>query len=161
MGGFGITFSYGAWRLAAQFTYRIGVDIVNLARLDAEAMSTNNNQSQAVNYRWRKEGDVTTIPRAMYGAETNFNTLISDRFVEDGSYLRMSYVQLSYALNKKQLKAIGLNKISFHLSANNPLILTKYTGVDPDISAGGYSPAQDYGQTPRARSFTFSLGIEF
>ena len=161
MGGFGLNLSYGAWRLSAQFTYRIGVDIVNIARLDAEAMSTNNNQSQAVNYRWRKEGDITTIPRAMYGADTNYNTLISDRFVEDGSYLRMSYVQLSYALNKKQLKAIGLNKISFHLSANNPLILTKYTGVDPDISAGGYSPAQDYGQTPRARSFTFSLGIEF
>lgn len=161
LGGFGFNFSYGAWRLSTQFTYRIGVDIINLARLDAEAMSTNNNQSQAVNYRWRKEGDVTTIPRAMYGANTNFNTLISDRFVEDGSYLRMSYVQLSYALSKKQLKAIGLNRINFHLSANNPLILTKYTGVDPDISARGYSPAIDNGQTPRARSYTFSLGIEF
>ncbi|MCF0192301.1 MAG: SusC/RagA family TonB-linked outer membrane protein [Prevotella sp.] len=161
MGGFGFSFAYGDWRLNAQFTYRIGVDIINLARLDAEAMSTNNNQSQAVNYRWRKEGDVTTIPRAMYGKDTNYNTLISDRFVEDGSYLRMSYIQLSYALNKKQLKALGLNRISFHLSANNPLILTKYTGVDPDISASGYSPAQDHGQTPRARSYTFSLGIEF
>lgn len=161
LGGFGFNFSYGAWRLSTQFTYRIGVDIINLARLDAEAMSTNNNQSQAVNYRWRKEGDVTTIPRAMYGADSNFNTLISDRFVEDGSYLRMSYVQLSYVLRKKQLKSLGLNRISFHLSANNPLILTKYTGVDPDISAHGYSPAIDYGQTPRARSYTFSLGIEF
>ncbi len=160
-GGFGFNMSYKAWRLATQFTYRIGVDIINIARLDAEAMSTNNNQSQAVNYRWRKEGDVTSIPRAMYGAKTNYNTLISDRFVEDGSYLRMSYVQLSYSLNSKQLKALGLNRISFHLSANNPLILTKYTGVDPDISASRYSPAQDYGQTPRARSYTLSLGIEF
>ncbi|MCF0202366.1 MAG: TonB-dependent receptor, partial [Bacteroidaceae bacterium] len=161
MGGFGFNFSYGAWRLSTQFTYRVGVDIVNMARLDAESMTTNNNQSQAVNYRWRKEGDVTSIPRAMYGANTNYNTLISDRFVEDGSYLRMSYVQLSYALNKKQLKAIGLNRISFHLSANNPFVWSKYTGVDPDISASGYSPAQDWAQTPRSRSFTFSLGIEF
>lgn len=160
-GGFGFTLNYGNWRLSSQFTYRVGVDILNIARLNAEAMSGNNNQSQAVNYRWRKEGDITTIPRAMYGADTNFNTLISDRFVEDGSYLRCGYIQLSYAFMKKQLKALGFNKISLYASANNPFILTKYTGVDPDISASRYSPAQDWGQTPRARSYTFGMTIDF
>ncbi len=160
-GGFGLSATYGDWRLSTQFNYRVGVDIINLARLDAEAMINNNNQSQAVNYRWRKEGDITTIPRAMYGADTNYNTLISDRFVEDGSYLRMSYIQLSYAFKKKQLKALGLNKVSLYFSANNPLVLTKYTGVDPDISANGYSPAQDYGQTPRPRSYTFGINVDF
>ncbi len=161
-GGFGFTFNYAALRFSAQFTYRIGVDILNLARLDAEAMTGNWNQSQAVNYRWRKEGDVTTIPRAMYGATSNYNTLISDRFVEDGSYLRCGYVQVSYALNKKQLKGIlGFNKMSFYLSANNPFVLTKYTGVDPDVSARGYSPAQDNGRLPRVRSYTFGMSIDF
>ena len=160
-GGFGFTVNYAAFRLSAQFAYRVGVDIINLARLDAEAMTGNNNQSQAVNYRWRKEGDVTTIPRAMYGVDTNYNTLVSDRFVEDGSYLRCSYVQLSYALKKKQLKWLGLNKISFYLSANNPFVLTKYTGVDPDISAGGYSPAIDNGRLPRVRSYTLGMTVNF
>lgn len=161
VGGFGFAFTYGDWRLSTQFSYRLGFKIINRARLSAEAMINNDNQSQAVNYRWRKEGDVTSIPRAMYGAETNYNTLISDRFVEDGDYLRMTYAQLSYTLKKKYLKWIGLNKVSFYVSANNPLIITKYTGVDPDISASGTSPAIDSGQTPRAKSYTFGMTVDF
>ncbi|MDO5446950.1 MAG: SusC/RagA family TonB-linked outer membrane protein, partial [Prevotellaceae bacterium] len=159
--GFGFTFTYKDWRFNTQFTYRVGNKILNMARLDAEAMIGNNNQSQAVNYRWRKEGDETSIPRAMYGATSNYNTLVSDRFVEDGSYLRMSYAQISYSFKKKQLKAIGLNQLSFYLSANNPFILTKYTGVDPDVSYGGYGAATDWGQTPRARSYTLGVNITF
>lgn len=161
MGGFGFAFTYGDWRLSTQFSYRVGVKIINRARLTAEAMINNDNQSQAVNYRWRKEGQVTSIPRAMYGKDTNYNTLISDRFVENGSYLRMTYAQLSYTLKKKYLTWIGLNKISFYVSANNPFIITKYTGVDPDISAGGTAPAIDNGQTPRAKSYTFGMTVDF
>jgi len=160
-GGFGFTINYGDWRLTTQFTYRTGNKIINLARLNAEAMTGTNNQSQAVNYRWRKEGDITTIPRAMYGPTSNFNTQVCDRFVEDGSYLRMSYTQISYTLREKYLKWIGLNKVSFYFSANNPFVLTKYSGVDPDISQGGYAPAQDHAQTPRSRSYTLGITVEF
>lgn len=160
-GGFGFSFSYGDWRLNTQFTYRVGNKILNMARLDAESMINNNNQSQAVNYRWRKEGDVTTIPRAMYGKTSNYNTLISDRFVEDGSYLRLNYAQVSYSIKKKYLKSIGLSRVSLYLSANNPLIFTKYTGVDPDISYGGFGAATDEGQTPRARSYTLGVTVDF
>lgn len=160
-GGFGFTFTYGDWRLSTQFTYRVGNKILNLARLDSEAMINNNNQSQAVNYRWRKEGDVTTIPRAMYGADSNYNTLVSDRFVEDGSYLRMSYAQISYTLKKKIVKSIGLQRLSLYASANNPFVITKYTGVDPDISSASYGPATDWSQTPRSRSFTFGMTVDF
>jgi len=159
-GGFGFTFNYGDWRLNTQFTYRVGNKILNKARLNAEAMTGNDNQSQAVNYRWRKEGDNTTIPRAMYG-NSNYNTLVSDRFVEDGTYLRMGYIQLSYTLRKKYLTWIGLNRINLYLSVNNPFVLTKYSGVDPDITAGGYDPAIDNAQTPRSRSYTFSASVEF
>ena len=160
-GGFGFTFTYGDWRLMTQFNYRVGNKIFNMARLRAEAMTSNDNQSQAVNYRWRKEGDDTSIPRAMYGNSSNYNSLVSDRFVEDGSYLRMGYIQLSYALRKQQLKWIGLNRVNFYLSANNPFVLTKYTGVDPDISAGGYDPAVDWSQTPRSRSYTLGITVDF
>jgi hypothetical protein len=124
-------------------------------------MIGNDNQSQAVNYRWRKEGDVTSIPRAMYGNNSNYNTLISDRFVEDGSYLRMGYAQISYAINRKYLKHLGLNRVSLYFSANNPFVLTKYSGVDPDISSGGYSPAIDNAQTPRSRSYTLGITVQF
>lgn len=160
-GGFGFSFNYGDWRLSTQFTYRFGNKILNRARLHAEAMIGNDNQSQAVNYRWRKEGDVTSIPRAMYGNNSNYNTLISDRFVEDGSYLRMGYAQLSYTIRKRYAQALGVNRISLYASANNPFILTKYSGVDPDISSGGYSPAIDSAQTPRSRSYTLGITVEF
>ncbi len=158
-GGFGFSFTYDRWRLNSQFVYRVGYDILNMARLDAEAMTGNNNQSQAVNYRWRKEGDVTSIPRAMHG-NTNYNTLVSDRFVEDGSYLRMSYLQLNYDLPKRYLTWSGLKRISLYASANNLFVLTKYTGVDPDISCGE-GPAVDNAQTPRSRSYTFGLTVDF
>jgi hypothetical protein len=124
-------------------------------------MISNNNQSQAVNYRWRQEGDITPIPRAMYGSESNYNTLVSDRFVEDGTYLRMSYAQLNYSINKKHLKWIGLSRLSFYASINNPFVLTKYSGVDPDINFGGESPATDGAQTPRSRSYTLGITVEF
>ena len=159
-GGFGFTLNYGDWRLNTQFNYRYGNKILNMARLTAEAMTSNDNQSQAVNYRWRKEGDQTNIPRAMYG-NSNYNTLVSDRFVEDGSYLRIGYIQLSYTLRKKYLNWIGLNRMNFYLSANNPFVFTKYTGVDPDISAGGYDPAIDWSQTPRSRSYTLGITVDF
>ena len=160
-GGFGFSFNYGQWRLSTQFTYRVGNKIINKARLNAEAMTGNDNQSQAVNYRWRQEGDVTPIPRAMYGSNSNYNTLISDRFVEDGSYLRMSYAQLNYSINKKNLTWIGLNRLSFYASVNNPFVLTKYSGVDPDIAFGGEDPAIDNMQTPRSRSYTLGITVDF
>ena len=160
-GGFGFSFTYGDWRVSTQFNYRFGNKIINKARLNAEAMTGNNNQSQAVNYRWRKEGDITSIPRAMYGDNSNYNTLISDRFVEDGSYLRMGYAQVNYNIRRKYARALGVNRISLYLSANNPFVLTKYSGVDPDISSGGYSPAIDNSQTPRSRSYTLGITVEF
>ena len=161
-GGFGFTLNYNRWKLNTQFNYRVGNKILNLARLDAEAMSTNNNQSKAVNWRWRKEGDVTSIPRAMYGSSTNYNTLVSDRFVEDGSFLRLNYIQLSYSFDPKAVKkALGINRLSFYASANNLFILTKYKGVDPEVSYGGYGAAVDGGQTPRAKSYTLGVTVDF
>ena len=161
-GGFGFNINYNRWKLNAQFNYRLGNKILNLARLDAEAMVNNDNQSQAVNYRWRKEGDVTSIPRAMYGSTSNYNTLISDRFVENGSFLRLNYLQLSYAFDQKWVqKAIGLRGLRFYMSANNLFVLTKYTGADPEVGYGSYGASVDSGQTPRAKSYTLGITVDF
>ena len=160
-GGFGFTLSYGKWRLNTQFNYRFGNKILNLARLDGQSMVSNNNQSQAVNYRWRKEGDITSVPRAMYGSSSNYNTLISDRFVEDGSFLRLNYTQLSYSIPENSVKRIGLHGLRFYLSANNLFCLTNYTGVDPEISYSSYGAALDQAQTPRAKSYTLGLTVDF
>lgn len=161
-GGFGFTLHYGRWSLATQFNYRIDYDIYNLARLDMESMNSNNNQSQAVNYRWRKEGDVTTIPRALSSRYTNnYNTLVSDRFIEDGTFLRLNYLQLSYSFDSKLIKKWHMNQLKLYASANNLFCLTKYTGVDPEVSYGGYGISTDSSKTPRSRQWTVGLNIEF
>lgn len=158
LGGFGFTFNYSRWRLSTQFVYRLGHKIMNMARLNAEAMIGNNNQSEAVNYRWRKEGDDTSIPRAMYGSNSNYNTLVSDRFVEDGSFLRMNYISLNYSLDRKSLKWIGLNGMTFYLNAQNVFTLTKYTGIEPNNSG---TPAIDNSQTPTPRQYTLGINVQF
>ena len=160
-GGFGFTLHYDRWALRANFNYRIDYDILNMARLDMEAMVSNNNQSQAVNYRWRKEGDVTSIPRAMFGNSSNYNTLISDRFVEDGSFLRLNYLQLNYSFDPKLLKNWHLKTLNFYASANNLFCLTKYSGVDPEIGYGGYGVTTDSSKTPRSKSYTVGVTIGF
>lgn len=158
-GGFGVKFQYKRLTLNTQFTYRYGVDVINTARMNVENMYTNNNQSIAVNWRWRKEGDVTMMPRALYN--TGYNWLGSDRYLEDASYLRMSYLQLSYSVDPSILKKYGLNQLALSGSANNLFILSKYTGLDPEIGADGWGRAFDNSKTPRSRSFTLSLTVGF
>lgn len=158
-GGFGFTFRYKRWSLKTDFTYRIDVDVVNSARMDLESMKNFNNQSYAVNWRWRKEGDITEIPRAVYGGA--YNTLGSDRYVEDASYMRLSYVQISYSFNPTLLKKIGLKQLNLYASIDNAYFWTKYTGLDPEVAVGGGGYAVDNSKTPRSRSYTLSLSLGF
>lgn len=158
-GGFGINFYYKRFQLKANFTYRYGVDVINSARMGLENMYTNNNQSIAVNWRWRKEGDITEIPRALYN--TGYNFLGSDRYVEDASYIRLSYLQISYSFEPSWLKKYGLTNLNVYASANNLFFLTKYTGLDPEVSVGGWGRASDSSRTPRSKSYTLSLSVGF
>ena len=162
-GGFGTKFNYGNWSLNLQFNFRAGVKCINEARMNLESMATNNNQSIAINWRWHNEGDISLIPRAATN-RTDFKTynyLGSDRFVEDCSFLRLNYAQLSYTFKPAQLKSIGLNSLRLNLTMNNLFCLTKYSGVDPEGPQAGIHPAKDNSQTPRSRSFTFGLNVSF
>ncbi len=165
-GGFGMTFRYGRWRLSSQFNYRVDIDVFNQARMNMENMNGTTNQSQAVNYRWRKEGDGgygQYIPRALSNTlYTNYNTLVSDRFIEDASFLRLNYLSLNYSFDSKLIKKWHLNTLNFYLNANNLFCLTKYSGVEPEIGVagrGGYST--DNSKTPRAKSYTLGINIGF
>ena len=158
-GGFGFKLNYGRWMLNNQFNFRYGNKIINAARMNVEKMYDNNNQSRAVNWRWRVEGDITTVPRAL--RQAGYNWLGSDRFVEDGSFIRLNYTQLSYSFDPKTLKKLGLTQLSLYLSANNLFCLTKYSGADPEVGYGSMGIVTDNAQTPRAKSFTAGLTIQF
>lgn len=158
-GGFGFKLSWGRLSWNNQFNFRFGNKIINAARMNAENMYTNNNQSRAVNWRWRVEGDITEVPRAL--RQAGYNWLGSDRFVEDGSFVRLNYTQLSYSFEPKFVKKIGLSMLNVYLSANNLLCLTKYSGADPEVGYGNLGIVTDNAKTPRAKSFTFGLTVQF
>ena len=160
-GGFGFTFRYKEWTLRTNFTYRWDVDVVNSARMAFENMSSFDNQSYAVNWRWRKEGDITEIPRAVYGGGSAYNYLGSDRYVEDASYVRFSYLQLSYSVKPELLKKIGLKSMNIYASVDNICFWTKYSGLEPEVANGGEGIAYDNTKTPRPRSYTLSLSLGF
>ena len=158
-GGFSLTLQYGNWKLVGRFNYRWGNKIINTARMGLESMYGTQNQCSSVTYRWRKDGDVTVIPRALYS--TGYNYQVSSRFVEDGSFLRLNNLQLSYSVPKKTLKKLGLNSLTAYVTANKLFCWTKYTGIDPEIGGSTYGPTCDGSSTPISKSVTGSLSFGF
>lgn len=166
-GGGGFTFFYDKMSLNIGLNFRVGSQVVNLARMEYESMRNNNNQSYATTWRWRKNGDITEIPRAINTDGTgahSYNSLPSDRYVEDGDYLRVQYIQFRYDMDPKKfdwLKKCGVRTLNLSASINNLFCWSKYTGVDPEVSPNGFNPAIDYAKVPRSKSFTCSINLGF
>jgi len=162
-GGFGLNMRYKRFTARSFFNFRYGNKIVNSARMHAENMYTDNNQSIAVNWRWRHEGDVTDMPRALY--QYGYNWLGSDRYVEDGSFVRFKYLQFNYDFPKSKLKPYYLDRLALFLTINNIFILTKYTGVDPEVGYGnlnvGRGISYDNSSTPRTKDFVLGVTVGF
>lgn len=160
---FGLTnnFSYKNLTLNVFLQGSYGNDIFNASRIETEGMYNENNQSTEVLRRWRNPGDITDIPRAVSSVE---NIKASSRWVEDGSYLRVKQVTLSYDLPIEQLKRYGLRKIQPYLTAENLFTWTKYKGFDPEVNQfSGNSVIQsvDWGTYPQVKTFIFGLNVEF
>lgn len=135
-----------------------GNDIYNVSRMETEGMYDGKNQSTKVLERWRVPGQVTDVPKA------KFRMLNSTYFLEDGSYLRVKDVSLSYDLPKSIISKWGVTRLQPYLSATNLLTLTKYSGHDPEVNQYGDSGAVqglDWGTYPMSRSFVVGLKVEF
>lgn len=158
-GGSNFTFRYGNFSVKTRFMYRFGNKVINYARMNLENMYGVTNQSATTNYRWRQDGDVTPIPRALY--QTGYNYQGSDRYVEDGSFVRFQNLQVSYSFPKKTIKKLGLNNLQLYFSMDNLYCWTKYSGVDPEVTISGWGLAADNSKTPRAKSFTANINIGF
>ncbi len=156
-GGFGPTFRYKNFSCNMFFNFRYGNKIINMARMNAENMYYDNNQSTAVNWRWRTDGDVTQMPRALhlYG----YNWLASDRYVEDGSFLRFKYLTFNYSFDRKLLRRFSIDRLNLYLTFNNLFVWTKYTGVDPEVGYGSIGLSTDNSSTPRTKDFTLGITV--
>ena len=160
---YGLTnnFSYQGFTLNLFLQGSYGNDIYNISRMETEGMYDAKNQSVAVLDRWERPGMVTYMPRAV---ATKENLLTSTRFVEDGSYLRLKTLTLSYNLASKWLKKMNITRLQPYFTTTNLLTLTKYKGFDPEVSQyGGSATVQgiDYGTYPQSKSYVIGFNVEF
>ena len=156
--GFTNNFAYKGFFLDALFTGTQGNDIFNASRIDLEGMRDSKNQSVAVLDRWQQPGDITSMPKA--GDPTaNF---VSDRWIEDGSYVRLKAVTIGYNFKSKFL---ALDSLKIYATGQNLVTWTNYSGFDPEVNAyssnNGTSHGIDYGTYPQVRTFVFGLKAGF
>lgn len=164
------TVSYKNFELNIFFQGIQGNDLFNASRIETEGMYDSKNQSTKVLDRWKTPGQVTDIPRSTGGSrgvpgyDNNYNTFVSSRFVEDGSYLRLKALTLSYKFGNSFLQKAGLGRLNFYLTAQNLFTITNYSGFDPEVSQNnpnGPGMGIDYGTYPQSRSFIFGVTADF
>lgn len=157
---FGMTnnFSFKGFNLSILLQGSYGNDIYNVSRMETEGMYDGKNQSTRVLNRWEIPGQITNIPKA------GFDIKNSSYFVEDGSYLRVKNISLSYNVKSALLKNLGISRLQPYLTLNNVVTFTKYKGIDPEVNQYGNSgtvQGVDYGTYPQSKSFLFGLNVEF
>jgi TonB-linked SusC/RagA family outer membrane protein len=144
------------WTLNAVITFSYGNDVYNALRANLEAMTGTENQTVAVNNRWSYEGHQTSTPRAVWG-DPRGNARFSDRWIEDGSYIRLKSLSIAYDI---PLRLNFIKGLQVYATGNNLLTFTKYLGYDPEFSAM-QSPLYygvDMGITPHPRAVM--LGVK-
>jgi len=157
---FGLTnsFSYKNLNLSVFLQGSYGNDIFNASRIETEGMYDGKNQSTRVLDRWRVPGQITDVPKA------GFELRNSSYFIEDGSYLRVKNVSLSYNVQGQLLKKLKIARLQPYISASNLLTWTNYTGMDPEVNQWGNNGAVqgiDWGTYPQSKSFVFGVNVEF
>ncbi|MCG8476696.1 MAG: TonB-dependent receptor [Cytophagales bacterium] len=162
MGSVMPTISYKSLTLSMGFHYRLGQQVINRTRMDMESMYNKNNQSKSVLRRWRKKGDVTNMPRALF--ESGFNWLGSDRFVEDSDYVRLKNLSLAYRFGKRVLDRLNIKQLHIIFTGYDLYTWTNYSGQDPEVGLSSSDPffiGVDRGRTPPSRSYTLGVKLTF
>lgn len=150
------TFSYEGFDLGIFLQGISGNKIFNANRIYQEGMAVAQNQTTAVLDRWRGEGTSHTMPRAVFN-DPNKNARVSDRFIENGSYLRIKNVTLGYTLPKRILEKISLSSARVYISAQNLVTFTDYTGFDPEAGVNGI----DLNVYPVTRTLSAGINLNF
>jgi len=155
-------FSYKGFDFGVLFTYKYGFDVINgnKHRMLASGYGQFNKTADMANH-WTPLNTDTNVPRADY-RDTNF----TDRFVEDGSFIRLQSVNLSYNLPTKAAQSIGVKSLKIYSNVDNLFLWTKYSGYDPEVSIARGQQAitsqnLDYGAYPRTLNVTIGVKVGF
>ena len=154
-GSFNSKIDIGNFTLDMLFTYSYGNDVYNALRANLESGSVFTNQSTAVLNRWFYEGQETIQPKATY-MDPMGNSRFSDRWIEDGSYLRFKTLSLGYNI---PLKNAAIEGLKIWVSGNNLFTFTNYLGRDPEVSVNNDVLYQgiDAGMLPLTRSYFIGI----
>ena len=180
--GFTNTFTFKNWELGIGLTGSVGADIMNYVRVKTEGlMSQWDNQSVTVldraqlGYRDNNNMNISDIDNSYIinpganiprwsGNDLNGNNRMSDRWIEDGSYLRIQNISLGYNFPKKWLSKVGMVNCKVYFNVQNVYTFTNYSGLDPEIGSYNQDSALsniDRGRYPLPRVFTLGTNITF
>ena len=158
-GGMTNTLTWKGLSLSVLMTASVGNDIYNASKIDMVSMLTGANQIKDVVRRWRVPGMITDVPKA--GEVENLKT--SSRWIEDGSYLKIKNITLSYNITHPALRKANIARIQPYITLDNMITFTNYSGYDPEMSqyTSATSMGVDWGTYPCVRSVVFGVNIDF
>lgn len=162
-GGITSTLNYKGFALDMLWRYAGGNKIMNITRQESLLNQGFTNSGREILNRWTKPGDVTDVPRVWYGRDNfiNLNNNATSRFIEDGDFIRLDNLQLTYLIGNSLLNRIskgGIKSFRVFVQGQNLVLITKYKGLDPDnIGEQG----ADYNTIPSARTISFGLNVGF
>lgn len=163
-GGWNNTVNYKNFSLSFSFYMNWGNQIYNNAKYVLTTYSTSNvtPQPYEIYNAWRFPGQITDVPNAQKGTVQNTSRELSSEFLEDGSFLRLRNIRLSYQLDRNLARKAFLEGVTAYVYANNLLTWTNYTGFDPELGGGNVlNPGKDSGAYPRKREIGFGINLNF
>lgn len=161
--GLNLSFKYRAFTLDAFFAGDFGFDIQNHMKRQLLSMNYGNlatNRGHDILNAWSPTNTGSSIP-ALSLTDDNNEARFSTYYVENGSYMKMKYLKLSYSLPKTLISKIGATNLDVYGQVENVFTITDYTGLDPEILPGEYGAHIDNGAYPRPRTFTLGLNLQF
>lgn len=161
--GLNLAFKYKAFTIDMFFAGDFGFDIQNHMKRQLLSMNYGNlatNRGVDILNAWTPTNTDTDIP-ALSLTDDNNEARFSTYYVENGSYMKMKYLKLSYSLPKNLIRKIGATNLDVYGQVENVFTITKYKGLDPEILPGEYGARIDNGAYPRPRTFTIGLNLQF
>jgi len=160
VGSFSNTISYNDFDLNFSFQGSYGGKIFNALNQQLEISTLGTNAAATLEDRWTTTNPGNEVPRA----SSSPLGIVSERYVEDASFLRLKLITLGYTLPKSVSKKLGTKSVKFYVSAENLITWTKYTGYDPEVSSyeqNNLYPGIDFGSYPNSKTFISGLNVTF
>lgn len=145
------------------FAGDFGFDIINHMKRQLYSMNygnINTNRAKDILNAWTPENPGSNIP-ALSLTDDNNESRFSTYYVQDGSYMKMKYLKLSYTFPKKWVNTFACSNLDVFFQVENVFTMTKYKGLDPEILPGEYGCHIDNGGYPRPRTFSMGVNLTF